>query len=133
MGAYALGFGTLRLMDRNRIGELVRQRRDALRLSLRNAAARTEGEVAFSTWQQVESGQLNWSADTLASVVLALGAHLEVRLIAGPEQHGDPMRLALLDRLSACVDQLPDDAVRSLLAQIGVYEETLGIQVHSSR
>lgn len=121
-------------MDRKRIGELVKARREALRLSLRNAAALTDGAVAFSTWQQVESGHLNWSADLMGSILYALGAHFEVELRSGRWDHpADPTRRVLLDRLAAIVDMLPDSAVRSLLAQVEVYEETLGVQRQSNR
>lgn len=100
-----------------------------MRLSLRNAAALTDGAVAFSTWQQVESGALNWTADNVASILYALDAHFEVDIRAGRwDQPADPARRELLDRLSVVVDRLPDAAVRSILAQVEVYEETLGIQ-----
>lgn len=114
-------------MDRKRIGELVKSRREALRLSLRNAASLTDGAVAFSTWQQVESGELNWSVDKLGAILYALDAHLEVNLRPGRwDQPADPVRRELLDRLAAIADRLPAEAIRSLLAQVEVYEETLG-------
>jgi transcriptional regulator with XRE-family HTH domain len=75
-------------MDRQRIGALIRARREALRLTVRAAADLTDGEAPYSTWSQIETGRLNWSADKLASTLYALGVHLEVS--AGASLH--PLR-----------------------------------------
>jgi transcriptional regulator with XRE-family HTH domain len=121
-------------MDRKQIGDLVRARREALGLSTRAAAALTDGEVAFSTWNQVETATLNYSADTLASILYALNAHVEVELRAGRwGEPIDPMRQQLLLRLASVVDRLKDEAVLSMLAQIEVYERSLGIQRDSNK
>lgn len=134
MQAYATRSGTGGDMDRKRVGHLVRGRRTALRLSLRQAAALTDGAVSFSSWQQVEAGSLNWTSDLLAHILYALDSHMDVQLRAG--QFGAPPDVEqadLVDRLASIVDRLPESAVRSLTAQIQVYEETLGIQGQSSR
>lgn len=121
-------------MDRKQIGDLVRARREALGLSTRGAAALTDGEVAFSTWNQVETGSLNYSADTLASILYALNAHVEVELRPGRhDQPADPVRRELMLRLASVADRLKDEAVLSLLAQIEVYERSLGIQRDSNK
>lgn len=138
MQAYMMSVTTGPHMDRDRIGQLVLARRKTLRLSLRDAAPRTaspkQDAISFTTWGQVENGTLNWSADTLERILKALDAHLEVELRPGTDaQPLDPVRRELLDRLSAEVDQLPDEAVRSLLAQLAVYAASRGTQGNNSR
>lgn len=114
--------GTGVAMERHRLGELIRARRNAKGLSLRDAAAL--GSVAHATWGHIEKGVLNTTIDTLAEIARVLGAHWEIRLDGGLETL-DPTRTELLDRLGAIVDQLSDRDVRLLLMQVAAYEDEL--------
>jgi transcriptional regulator with XRE-family HTH domain len=117
-------------MDRGRVGELVRQRRQAAGLSLRVAAGLSAG-THFSTWQQVETGTLNTTIDTLDDIAKTLKARWDLALLPEEGAAMDPRRRILLDRLASIVDRLDDRDVKSLLAQVAAYEEDLGVQGHS--
>ena len=122
METHIRALATWARMDRQRIGALIRARREALRLSVRAAADLTDGEVPYSTWSQIETGRLNWSADKLASTLYALGVHLEVSVRPGRADHPDSTRRQLLDRLASIVDQIDDTGVEALMSQVEVYE-----------
>ncbi len=129
METHIRALATWARMDRQRIGTLIRARREALGLTVRAAADLTDGDVPYSTWSQIETGRLNWSADKLASTLYALGVHLEVSLRPGRlDQPEDGARRQLLDRLASIVDQIDDTAVEALMSQVEVYERIAGVR-----
>lgn len=113
-------------MDRTRIGEIVRSRRTAMKLSLRRAAELSSGTVSHSTWGQIETGDSNATVDMLTSVAATLGCRWEHRLV--PNGTGGTVRSEMLDRLTAIIDLLQERDARLLLSQIEHYERELGIR-----
>lgn len=123
-------------LDRDALGALVKNRRNAVGLSTRKAAELTpptaEGRstVSVSTWNQVETGRLNTTLDVLDAIGEVLGCRWELALVPdGPRM--DDTRRELLDRLRTLVDRLPDRDVRQLSRELEFYEAELrGVQNH---
>ncbi len=110
-------------MDRHRLGELTRTHREASGLTTRAAAAGSG--ISHSTWNQVETGTMNATIETLAAIAQRLGRRWAVDLV--PDTGRDARRQALLDRLSRIVDELGDRDVALLLAQVDLYADELGL------
>lgn len=120
MAAYKTGRSRAVGMDRHRIGELIKIRRQALGKVLRQVPG-----VPHSTLGQVEAGNLNVTVDTLAQIAAALDAHWEIQLVGGAEVPQDE-RTMLVDRLAAIVDLLDDVDIRLLRSHLQVWEEAAG-------
>lgn len=112
-------------MDRTRIGEIIRARRAALKLTLRAAADLSGGTVKHSTWGQIETGDMNATIDMLSAIAVTLKCRWEHRMV--PESTELQNRTELLDRFTAIVDRLTDRDARLLMSQIAEYEREFGI------
>lgn len=108
-------------MAQTRVGEQIRERRELLGLSLREAAKLSGGEVGHSTWGQIENGSMNPTISMLEAIAKTIGMEIDLQLTQSRDQL-TPERRALLDRLSVLLDKLQDRDVRALLAQLEAYE-----------
>jgi transcriptional regulator with XRE-family HTH domain len=107
-------------MNRDRVGHLLRNRRNLLRLSLQEVAesvGMSKGGVGH-----IETGLNSTSTDTLEDLATALHARWELRLVGVEEPERDPLRMALVDKLDSVVDLFDIETIRILMANLEIYE-----------
>lgn len=108
------------VMERARIGNLVKERRELLKKTQPQCAALSD--MTKGNWWHIEHGTISAPVDTLSLVAKALEAHWEVRLIGGPTEARDPERQELIDLTDRLADKLSQREVQLLLGQLRIYE-----------